>query len=351
MNDWIEQPIIEPDAAVYRQALAHQLQLTKPPGSLGLLEEIAVRLCAMQGTLIPTLDRLAIRIFAGDHGVAAEAVSAFPQAVTVEMIRNFAAGGAAINVLARGLDADFAVVNMGTATTSPMGDNILQYPVAPGTANFCQGPAMSAAQLQQSLAAGAAIAEQLGPVDLFIGGEMGIANSCSAAALAAALLQAPAEALVGLGTGVDGAGRARKVDAVARALARLHSMPDAVTGDPLALLQQLGGFEIAALTACYLRCAQRGIPALIDGFICSVAALLAARINPACRRWFFFAHQSAEAGHGRVLAAMDATALLQLDMRLGEGSGAALAVPLLRSACELHNNMATFATAGVSDGH
>jgi len=346
MNEWIENAIAPPQQSYRRDGVAHQLQLTKPPGSLGLLEEVAVRLCAMQGSLKPSLERLAIRIFAADHGVAAEGVSAFPQAVTVEMIRNFAAGGAAINVLARRLNADFAVVNMGTATVTPTGENILQYPVAQGTANFCQGPAMNPEQLHEALTAGAAIAEQLAGMQLFIGGEMGIANSCSAAALAAALLREPAEQLVGLGTGIDSDGRARKVDAVERALHRLQPMPV----DPLVLLQQLGGFEIAALSACYLRCAQLAIPSLIDGFICSVAALLAVRINPECRQWFFFAHQSAEAGHGRVLAAMDAKALLQLELRLGEGSGAALAVPLLRSACELHNNMATFADAGVSDG-
>jgi len=345
MNEWINHAIGEPDQARYRDAEAHQLQLTKPAGSLGVMEELATRLSAMQGTVRPSLERLVIRIFAADHGVAVEEVSAFPQAVTVEMIRNFAAGGAAINVLARGLDADFAVVNMGTATAAPSGSNILQYAVAPGTSNFCLGPAMSSEQLQQALAAGADIAEQLAGAQLFIGGEMGIANSCSAAALACALLQAPADELVGSGTGVDKDGRTRKVDAVERALSRLGPAID----DPQVLMQQLGGFEIAALTGCYLRCAQLAIPSLIDGFICSVAALLAVRINPACRQWFFFAHQSAEAGHSRVLAAMDARPLLQLNMRLGEGSGAALAVPLLRSAVDLHNSMATFAGAGVSE--
>lgn len=346
--NWLAQKISNLDAGLLEQALQHQNQLTKPPGSLGALENVAVRLCAMQKTLRPTLDRVAIRVFAGDHGVVAEGVSAFPQAVTVEMIRNFDAGGAAISVLAKALGADFSVVNMGTVSEAPTGPAIVQQPVAAGTANFCQQPAMTSEQVQQALTVGCDIAEQLSDhkVQLFIGGEMGIGNTTSAAALACALLQLPAAEIVGRGTGVDESGWQRKVDVVERALS-LHSAVIA-DDDAVAVLQCLGGFEIAALVGCYLRCAQLNIPSLVDGFICTAAALVAIRINPACAQWLFFSHQSAEAGHGLILQHIDATPLLHLNLRLGEGSGAATALPLLRLACELHNNMASFADAGVS---
>ncbi|GAA5316332.1 MAG: nicotinate-nucleotide--dimethylbenzimidazole phosphoribosyltransferase [Candidatus Pelagadaptatus aseana] len=348
MMGWLNQDIACVESLWLDRAVAHQNQLTKPPGSLGTLEEVAIRLCAMQQTLQPTLERVAIRVFAADHGVVSEGVSAFPQAVTVEMIRNFDAGGAAISVLAKNLGADFAVVNMGTASEAPQGAAIVQKPVAAGTANFCQEPAMTRQQLQQALQAGSDIAEQLASqqTQLFIGGEMGIGNTTSAAALACALLQRPATDIVGRGTGVDDAGWQRKVDAVQRALKRHH---DVVAGqDAVAILQHLGGFEIAALAATYLRCAQLQIPSLVDGFICTAAALLAIRINPACDQWLFFSHQSAEAGHALVLRSIEARPLLQLNLRLGEGSGAATALPLLRLALELHNNMASFADAGVS---
>ncbi len=336
-----------PSQEILAQARAHQDQLTKPPGSLGVLEEVAVQLCAMQGSLHPSLDNVAIRVFAADHGVVDEGVSAFPQAVTVEMIRNFAEGGAAISVLAETLGADFAVVNMGTVNPGPVGERILGCEVATGTANFCQTRAMTETQMAAALETGSGIAEQLqrSGCQLFIGGEMGIGSTTTSAALACALLQQEPHALVGRGTGVDPSGLRRKEDVVSRALA-LHR---GALNEPLAILQCLGGFEIAALTGTYLRSAQLGVPSLVDGFICSVAALLAVELNPACRPWLFFSHQSAEAGHARVLESLEARPLLQLDMRLGEGSGAATALPLMRLGCELHNRMATFADAGVSN--
>lgn len=345
---WLYNSITEPDARWYEKAVSHQAQLTKPPGSLGILEDVAVRLSAMQQTLSPSLEQVAIRIFAADHGVVNEGVSAFPQTVTVEMIRNFNQGGAAISVLAKSLAADFAVVNMGTANPAPEGDAIVQCPVAAGTQNFCSAPAMTSEQLNQALKTGADIADQLQAeqTQLFIGGEMGIGNTTSAAAIICALLSLQPEAIVGRGTGVDEAGWQRKVDTVASAL-RLHQ-PALADQNPVQVLECVGGFEIAALAGCYLRCAQLGIPSLVDGFICSAAALLATRINPECAAWLFFSHQSAEAGHGLLLETMQATPLLQLNLRLGEGSGAAVALPLLRLACDLHNGMASFAEAGVS---
>jgi len=346
MTDWVNQPIKELSVERLNEALEHQSQLTKPPGSLGRMEELAVLLCALQDTSRPTLERISIRVFAADHGVVAEGVSAFPQEVTVEMIRNFANGGAAISVLAEAQNADFAVVNMGTAAQAPEHGKIIQKPLGPGTNNFCDQPAMSAEQLAQALQAGADIAEQLSEqqYQLFIGGEMGIGNTTTAAALACALISESPEKLVGLGTGVDAAGLQRKMDVVARALSFHKDELDS----PLASLQRLGGFEIAALTGAYLRCAQLGIPSLVDGFICSVAALAAMQINQSCQDWLLFSHQSAERGHARVLEVLEAEPLLKLDMRLGEGSGAAVALPLLRLACELHNKMATFESAGVS---
>lgn len=346
MTNWIHQPIAGLKAERLKEALEHQSQLTKPLGSLGRMEELAVLLCALQDTSRPTLDRVAIRVFAADHGVVAEGISAFPQEVTVEMIRNFANGGAAISVLAQAQQADFSVVNMGTVLPVPEHDKVIQNPLGPGTQNFCHQPAMTSEQLALALKAGADIADQLHQqqCQLFIGGEMGIGNTTTAAALACALLGESPAKLVGLGTGVDAAGLQRKIDVVTRAL-KFHA---ANFDGPLASLQCVGGFEIAALTGAYLRCAQLGIACLVDGFICSVAALVAMQINQDCQDWLLFSHQSAERGHARVLEVLEAEPLLNLGMRLGEGSGAAVALPLLKLACELHNKMATFADAGVS---
>ena len=347
MGTWLQLPAktINVDLAI--QARQHQLTLTKPAGSLGQLEELAIQLAAMQNKLSPNIRHITIRIFAADHGVATEGVSAFPQAVTVEMIRNFVHGGAAISQLAEELEADFAVVNLGTANSAPTHAKVLNYIVGPGTKNFCVEPAMSSEQLAQALKAGQTIAAEAmaNGADIFIGGEMGIGNTTTAAALACAVLREPASALVGSGTGVDNEGLARKIAAVRRALEK-HQ---ALLAEPISILECLGGFEIAALVGAYTHCAQLGLAVLVDGFICTVAALLAVKINPGVRDWLIFSHQSAEQGHQKVLQALNAHPLLSLGMRLGEGSGAAVAAPLLRMACRLHNQMATFENAGVSD--
>jgi nicotinate-nucleotide--dimethylbenzimidazole phosphoribosyltransferase len=343
---WLTETCKPVDAAQQQAAVRRQAQLTKPPGSLGALEDIAVRLASLQGCAQPQLERVRIVVFAGDHGVAAEGVSAFPQSVTVEMVRNFARGGAAINVLARSLGAGLDVVNVGTVTHPGELPGVLHAGIAPGTANFCREPAMTETQLTQALDAGKAAAERarVDDMQLFIGGEMGIGNTTAASALACALLQCPAAELVGRGTGLDDAGLLRKSRVVEQALA-LHAP---LLQDAVAILRCLGGLEIAALTGAYLRCAQLGVPVLVDGFISSVAALLATRILPASCAWFFYAHQSAEAGHAKVLAHLAARPLLNLGMRLGEASGAAVALPLLRLALALHNNMASFSEAGVT---
>lgn len=343
---WLAPPPA-PDEDRRDRALAHQNRLTKPPGSLGQLEQLAVTLAAQQGRDQPGVDRVRVVVFAADHGVCAEGISAFPQAVTGQMIANFAAGGAAISVLARSLGAELEVINLGTVEPPPAAEGVVDETIAPGTANLAREPAMTREQLEAVLAAGERAVEravQAGS-ELFIGGEMGIGNTTSAAALACALLGESPESLVGPGTGLDDQGLAHKMEVVRMALQRSGSEED-----PLTLLAELGGFEIAALAGAFLAAGQRRLPVLVDGFIVTAAALTAVRIQPGLRAWLHFAHGSVEPGHRRLLAALEAEPLLDLGMRLGEGSGAATAVPLLRAACDLHNRMARFEDAGVSDG-
>jgi len=338
-------PIIPPPCDRARAAaLARQARLTKPPGSLGRLESLAVRLAALQARDDPRAERFWIAVFAADHGVAEEGVSAFPPAVTRAMAANFARGGAAINVLARQLGAPLEVVDVGIL--EPADDpGIIPARAGRGTANFTREPAMSEAQLEACLTAGAAsIARALeSGAQVFIGGEMGIGNTTTASALACALLDLPPEALAGPGTGLGPAGIRHKREVIARALAH-HAE---ALNSPREILRRLGGFEIAALTGAYLHAAAARMPVLVDGFIASVAALIATRLEPACRDYLLFAHRSGEPGHGVILTALAAEPLLDLSLRLGEGSGAALAGLLLRAACTLHNEMATFDEAGV----
>lgn len=341
---WWQQPCRPLDATAEAAACARQAQLTKPAGSLGLLETLAVRLAAQQGREKPQLDNVWIAIFAGDHGVVAEGVSAYPQAVTVQMLQNFLAGGAAISVLARQQNAHLEVHNLGTVAPANL-PGVAEHGVAAGTANFTQGSAMTTAQCDAALAVGRDVAVRAAAegCQLLIGGEMGIGNTTAASALACALLGVQLEQLVGAGTGLDSDGVRRKRDAIQRALA-LH----AGERDAYDWLQRLGGLEIAALVGAYLGCAQQGITVLVDGVICTAAALIAVRLNPGVADWLLFAHSGAEPGHAPLLAALDAQPLLQLGMRLGEGSGAGVSLPLLRLACALHGEMATFAEAAVA---
>jgi nicotinate-nucleotide--dimethylbenzimidazole phosphoribosyltransferase len=346
-NSWWLNPCKAIDAQVQEQAAARQQQLTKPAGSLGRLETIAVQLAGLQGQLKPSLNQLWIAIFAGDHGVVAEGVSAFPQEVTGQMLHNFVSGGAAISVLARQLGAQLEVVDLGTVTPSLNLPGVRHLNIGAGTQNFVNGPAMTQVQGELALEAGRDSVRRAiaAGAELFIGGEMGIGNTTAASAVACALLDCPVAHLAGPGTGLNAAGVSHKAQVIERALA-LHA---AQRGDPLQTLFNLGGFEIAALVGAYLACAQEGVAVLVDGFICSVAAVVAVRLNPACRDWLLFGHRGAEPGHRHVLEALHAEPLLDLGLRLGEGSGAALAVPLLRLACDLHGQMATFAEAAVAD--
>lgn len=344
--DWLSAPAARLDEAARREALDRQASLTKPPGSLGRLEEIAVRLAAMQGRGRPAVDRVRIAVFAADHGVAARGVSAYPQSVTAEMVRNFARGGAAISVLARELGAHLEVIDVGTLSGTSSVAGVVDAWLGPGTADSSIGAAMTEQQLAAALDAGrqAALRAVEAADELFIGGEMGIGNTTAAAAVACALLGADPEELAGPGTGLDAGGVARKASVVRQALA-VHG---GGIGEPLEALRRLGGFEIAALAGAFVACGQRGLPAMVDGFIAGVSALAATRLCPGLLQRLLFSHVSAEPGHARVMAALGADPLLDLGMRLGEASGAAVALPLLRLACALHNDMSTFDEAGVS---
>lgn len=323
-------------------AKAHQAMLTKPAGSLGFLEDIAVSFSAWQESNSPTLKEPAVVVFAGDHGVCAQGISAFPQEVTAQMVLNFCTGGAAISVLAKEMNAQFSVVNMGIISTISDAPNLVNRPLMTGTKDFTSEPAMTEATMLNALELGR---QQVPPkASLFIGGDMGIGNTTSASAIYSLLLKLPAETTVGPGTGVDKDGLAIKRKCLYRAF-NLHA--DELE-TPLGILQHVGGLEIAGLVGAYIACAQQGIPVLVDGFITTAAALLAVKINPSCRNWMLFAHKSAEPAHQRALDSLNARPILDLGMRLGEGSGAGVAVALIKNALALHTNMATFAGAGVS---
>jgi nicotinate-nucleotide--dimethylbenzimidazole phosphoribosyltransferase len=305
---------------------------TKPRGSLGVLEELAVRIGALQGVAVPARPECAIVVAAADHGVAAEGVSAYPQEVTAQMVANFEAGGAAVNVLAREAGARLVIVDAG---------------VGAPTANIARGPAMPRSAAETHVARGRAVAAEFAAdgIGLVGVGEMGIGNTTAAAALCAALLPAPPDTVCGPGTGLDAAGVARKVAAVTRAL----DVNRVDAADPVGVLAALGGFEIALLAGVMLGCREARVPVVLDGFITGAAALVAAAIDPAAVDAMIAGHRSPEPGHALVLDQLGLEPLLDLRLRLGEGSGAALAMPIVRSAIALLNDMASFDEAGVTD--
>lgn len=341
---------IPPIASPYDAALAARLDArindkTKPLGSLGALERLARQIGLIQGSDHPVLRQSAIVVCAGDHGVTAEGVSAYPQSVTWQMVENFLAGGAAINIFARQNECALYIVDTGVNHDFGTRDGLLDRKIAPGTANFCEAPAMTAPQCEAALQAGLQFAESL-QADVLGFGEMGIGNTTAAAALMAAFTGAPVQECVGAGTGLDAQGVARKADAVTRAL-HLHAQ----ASTPLQRLAALGGFEIAFMAGAMLGAAQRRKVVLIDGFIVTSALLVAAALQPAVLEYCVFSHCSDEAGHRRMLQYLGATPLMQLDLRLGEGTGAALALPLLRAAVNFLERMATFSSASVSEKH
>jgi nicotinate-nucleotide--dimethylbenzimidazole phosphoribosyltransferase len=317
-----------PDKASADAAAARQARLTKPPGSLGRLEALAAWLAAWQGRHPPKLERVRIAVFAGNHGVVARGVSAFPAEVTVQMVANFRAGGAAINQLARAVGAELVVVPLALETP---------------TADFTAAPAMSEAELRAALEAGAATVEP--GIDLLCVGEMGIGNTTVAAALAAALFGGKGRDWVGRGTGVDDAGLVRKAAAVDAALA-LHG---AALADPLEALRRVGGRELAAIAGAVLRARELRIPVVLDGFVVTAAAAVWAKAQAAALDHALAGHCSAEAGHRGLLERLHLKPVLDLGMRLGEASGAAVAIGVLRAAVATHTGMATFEEAEVSD--
>ncbi|TRD22687.1 nicotinate-nucleotide--dimethylbenzimidazole phosphoribosyltransferase [Palleronia caenipelagi] len=312
------------DEAAAEAARARQAELTKPPGALGRLEELAIFMAGWQGTAQPRIERAQALVFAGNHGICAQGVNPFPQEVTAAMVANFEAGGAAINQLCAVAGADLSVIALDLDTP---------------TADFTTGPAMSAGETRAAMAKGA---EAVDPsASVLVLGEMGIGNSTISAALACACLGGEARDWIGRGTGSDDAGMALKADVVAKGVA-LHG-----TGTPLEILAALGGREQAAMAGAVLAARAARIPVLLDGYICTAAMLPLWRINPALLDHCLVSHRSREPGHIRILDAIGKPAILDMDMALGEGSGAALALPILRAALACHNGMATFAEAGI----
>ncbi len=346
--NWLDKSIAVISEQAILEAKARQLQLTKPPGSLGKLEELAIKFSAIQKTQQPQVNNVHISIFAADHGIANEKVSAFPQVVTTEMIKNFARGGAAISVLAKELDAKLEVIDLGTVVEAGELEGVISSRIASGTENFANQAAMTEEQLEKAFEAGIAAVQRAinANMHVFIGGDMGIANTTSATAIACAYLDKAPVDLAGAGTGLDEQGISHKAKVIEAAL----TQHEAGLLDEIEILRYFGGFEVVALTGAYIYAAQQGLPVIVDGFIATSAALAAVKIKPGCDSWFIYSHQSHEQGHAAILNALNAEPLVNLNMRLGEGSGAAVVVPLLRQACVLHANMATFAEAGVSTG-
>ena len=336
--------ITAPRPGATDDAVRHLDTLTKPPGSLGRLEEIAARLVALTGTA-PRIARPVIFTFAADHGVVMEGVSAYPQSVTAQMVENFLRGGAAVNVLARECGARVVVADFGVASVVGGTDTLVRCSLGAGTANMTRGPAMSRHQAETAIERGAQLAIEAidGGADLVATGDMGIGNTTAASAMTAAITGAAAEDVTGRGTGVDHEGWRRKVDAVRRALDA--NRPE--RRDGIDVLAKVGGFEIGGLVGVILACAARRVPVALDGFIAGAAALVAATLAPASVHAMFASHRSAEPGHAPALAHLGLAPYLDLGLRLGEGTGAALFVHLARAAMRVYTEMATFKSAGV----
>jgi nicotinate-nucleotide--dimethylbenzimidazole phosphoribosyltransferase len=342
---------VEPPDDDWRQrAAARQGRLTMPPGSLGRLLALGQLLAGLQRTDRPVGTPALVAVMAADHGITVAGVSAYPSEVTGQMVANFLTGGAAVNVLARRAGAEVRVVDMGVAHLPPGIRNdprLVSHPIRPGTSSFLEGPAMTRAEMFRALEVGLALAERWVDREGFrvvALGEMGIGNTTTAAALAAALTGAPVEAVVGRGTGMDDEGLARKRAVVSEALGR-HGGPGVGLLD---WLERLGGFEILGLAGLALGAARARALIVVDGFISSVAALVAARLCPTARQAMVAAHLGPEPGHCVVLEELQLEPLLNLGLRLGEGSGAALALPLIAAAADILRDMATFDSAGVA---
>jgi nicotinate-nucleotide--dimethylbenzimidazole phosphoribosyltransferase len=334
------------DRACQQRVQARLDRLTKPVGSLGRLEELAARYAAMTGEELPKLPKAAVFTFAADHGVTTEGVSAYPSSVTAQMVLNFLRGGAAVNVLARHTDVEVRVVDIGVAHEFGPVPGLIAKKIALGTKNFLAGPAMTREQGERALLVGVELAglaarEGIGVIGT---GDMGIGNTTPSAAITAVMTGKPVSAVTGRGTGVDDAGLARKVAVIEQALA-LHC-PD--PADPLDVLTKVGGFEIAGLAGLILGSAAHRIPVILDGFISGAAALIACGLQPLCQEYLLASHRSVERGHQVILDRLGLKPLLDLDLRLGEGTGACLGISLLQAGLKILTQMATFDEAGVS---
>ncbi|MFD1642314.1 nicotinate-nucleotide--dimethylbenzimidazole phosphoribosyltransferase [Halohasta litorea] len=333
-------PLLDDEAR--QTARDRQAELTKPPGSLGRLETMAAEIAAMQSTTEPTVDPAVVVTMAADHGVVAEGVSAYPQSITAAMVANFCDGGAAVSALCDAEGIENVIVDMGVAGEVP--ESVVDHSIADGTANIAAEPAMRREQALTAIAAGRSVVEEHASEASLIGlGEMGIGNTTSSAAITALLTDTPVSAVTGHGTGIDEETKARKVAVIERAIETID--PDRT--DPVAVLRSVGGFEIAGLVGLTLEAASRRTPVVVDGFIAGAAALLAAEIEPRVTDYLLGSHESVEPGHEAQLNALDLEPCFEYGMRLGEGTGAAIAVGVYRAACAAHNGMSTFAKAGL----
>ncbi|MFA8385610.1 MAG: nicotinate-nucleotide--dimethylbenzimidazole phosphoribosyltransferase [Pelagibaca sp.] len=327
----------------FETALAAKIDgKTKPLGALARIEALAAQVARVQQTLSPRMQSCCLTIFAADHGIAHHGVSAYPSEVTRQMVLNFAAGGAAANVFCKANDVALQVVNAGVIGGHFLVPEVRNLPIAEGTASSLEGPAMTRAQCDAALAAGRDIGQE-GAWDAVAFGEMGIGNTSAATLIAHALTGSELDALIGRGTGLDDAGLATKRRILGKVAARRPGLTD-----PAEVLAEFGGFEIAMIAGAMLGAAEARRIILVDGFIASAAALIAVCMDPACREAMIFAHRSAEPGHQAILDALQAEPLLDLGLRLGEGTGAVLAWPILKSAVAMLNDMASFDSAGVS---
>jgi nicotinate-nucleotide--dimethylbenzimidazole phosphoribosyltransferase len=335
------------DESAMHSARARQDTLTKPRGSLGRLEELSIQLAGMRADPLPSVERKAVIVMAADHGVASEGVSAYPAEVTAQMVLNFLRGGAAINSLARQAGARVSVVDIGVASEFGSVPGLIQRKVMCGTRSLAQGPAMTRQEAEQALQVGVDVLneEAARGLDLVATGDMGIGNTTPSSAIAAVMTGLPVAQVVGRGTGIDDQGLQRKVKVIEQALS--VNRPDAT--DTLDVLHKVGGLEIAGLAGVMIAAVARRIPIVVDGFISTAAAMIAAGLAPGARHYMISAHQSVEIGHRAMLSHLGLEPLLDLDLRLGEGTGAALAFHLVEASTRILREMATFGEAGVSD--
>jgi nicotinate-nucleotide--dimethylbenzimidazole phosphoribosyltransferase len=345
----VNYPTIPPiDMNAAKQAQARQDNLTKPAKSLGRLEEISIQLAGMKSDPCPKVDRKAVIVMAADHGVALEGVSAFPAEVTPQMVLNFLHGGAAINVLARQAGASVTIVDIGVASDfDPSLSGLLQRKVAHGTRNMAKGPAMTSAEAEKALACGMDVLAQVAEkgLDLIATGDMGIGNTTPSSAIVAVMTGLPVATVTGRGTGIDDAGLAHKVKVIEQAIALNKPDPN----DALDVLCKVGGLEIAGLAGVMIAAASRRIPVVVDGFISTAAAMIAVGLVPDVRHYLFGSHQSVEIGHKAMHKHLGLVPLIDLNLRLGEGTGAVLVFHLIEASSRILREMATFEEAGVSD--